>query len=58
MNCILFGLGLHAQRFYLEFLAKGEWIDKVIIVDALTEKARLEDDNFFAAYNKIGRAHV
>ncbi|MBF0699229.1 NUDIX hydrolase [Streptococcus danieliae] len=42
MNCILFGLGLHAQRFYLEFLAKEEWIDKVIIVDSLTEKARLE----------------
>ncbi len=42
MNCILFGLGCHAQRLYLEFLAKEKWIDKVIIVDSLTEKARLE----------------
>lgn len=44
MNCLLFGLGPHAKRIYLEFLEKENFIDKVIIVDLVTEKARIEEE--------------
>ena len=43
MNCLLFGLGPHAKRIYLEFLEKENFIDKVLIVDLVTEKERIEE---------------
>lgn len=42
MNCLLIGLGSHAKKIYLEFLEKEAFINKVIIVDLVTEHDRLE----------------
>ncbi|MBL1228438.1 NUDIX domain-containing protein [Enterococcus sp. BWB1-3] len=42
MNCLLIGLGPHAKRIYLEFLQNETYIDKVIVVDLVTEKEKVE----------------
>ncbi|MGX7047453.1 hypothetical protein RU86_GL000171 [Lactococcus piscium] len=42
MNCLLIGLGSHAKKIYLEFLEKEAFINKVIIVDLVTEHDSLE----------------
>ena len=43
MNCILFGLGLHAKRIYLPFFEEYSELNKIIVVDFKTEKERLRN---------------